>query len=102
MDQELKKYLDDKLGSVVTKDDIKNMATKDDLDGLATQNDFYGLQDTVIAIKTQLNTMEETLGRIDKRDLEDSNAFAKTAVSHDKRITTLEKDVNALKLHHTA
>lgn len=77
MDQELKQYLDEKFAEVPTKTEFR-------------------------ALETKVDAIQTTLERIDKRDKEDSDAFAKIAVKHDQRITTVEKDIKALKLHHAS
>lgn len=86
MDQELKQYLDEQFANVVHKNDLSEFATKNDLR----------------TIKTQLDAMQVTLERVDRRDLEDSNVFAKISVQHEERITKVEKDVNELKLRQAS
>jgi CMP-2-keto-3-deoxyoctulosonic acid synthetase len=75
-----KEYFDQQLG---------NLATKDDLEQL--RSDFR-------AMKSDVTEIKQTLTNIDKRDKEDSNAFAKTLVKHDGRLNVVEQDLKNLKL----
>jgi hypothetical protein len=63
---------------------ISKLATKDELHDLATKEDIR-------LVQSELKDIKETVARIDKRDKEDSNAFAKD-------ILKLQKDVKQLQL----
>jgi predicted secreted Zn-dependent protease len=56
------------------------------LSQLPTRDEFKALQSTVDNIK-------QTVDRIDKRDVEDSDAHAKNFVNHERRITRIEKQL---------
>ncbi len=58
------------------------------------------IRDDIRAIKTDITEVKEVLLKTDKRDKEDIDAFAKTFVKHDARLTTVEQDVKQLKLKH--
>lgn len=78
---------------------LKNFATKDDLLALegrmgekfVTKDDFEYLKSKINNIEISLTDLNEKVDRIDKRDLEDSHAFASTLVNHGRRIQRLEK-----------
>ncbi len=55
--------------------------------------DNTATKDGLTAVQTELKEIKETVQRIDQRDKEDSNAFAKDIVQ-------LQKDVKQLKLKH--
>jgi predicted secreted Zn-dependent protease len=56
------------------------------LSQLPTRDEFKILQSTVDSIK-------DTVDRIDKRDVEDSDAHAKNFINHERRITRIEKQL---------
>ena len=97
--------LNNRMGGFATKDDIANLATKGDVDSLKTdvaelktdvatvKTDIAGVQSEFSSLKSTVAEIKETVQRIDKRDLEDSDAFAKD-------ILELKKDVKRLKLKH--
>ncbi|MCA1622473.1 MAG: hypothetical protein LC768_01910 [Acidobacteria bacterium] len=88
-----KEYFDQQLG---------NLARKEDLESLASKNDLEQIKDDIRAIKTDMVEVKQVLSDIDKRDKEDSDAFAKTLVRHDERLTSVEQDIKQLKLKHTS
>ena len=50
-------------------------------------------------MKTGYNSIiKHTLNELNKRDNKDNDAFAKTLVKHDDRITAAENDIKQLKL----
>ncbi len=79
-----KEYFDQQLGSLARKEDLEQ------------------IKDDVRAIKNDIAEVKQVLTDIDKRDKEDSDAFAKTLVQHDERLTSAEQDIKQLKLKHTA
>src|SRR6266446_137098 len=83
--------LNNRMDGFATKDDLTNLATKGDVDSIRT--DVAGLQSEVSSLKSTIADIKETVQRIDQRDLEDSDAFAKDIVQ-------LKKDVKHLKLKH--
>jgi hypothetical protein len=70
---------------------ISTLATKADLEGVKTE--VSTMNTDVSTLKSDMKEIKETVLRIDKRDKEDSNAFAKD-------IVLLQKDVKHLKLKH--
>ncbi len=76
-----KDYFDQQLGSLARKEDLEQI--KDDLR----------------TIRTDVAEVKQVLANIDKRDKEDSDAFAKTLVNHDERLTSVEHDIKQLKLN---
>lgn len=70
---------------------ISKLAAKSDLDVLATKSDLADVKSEVGSLALTLKNVKETVEKIDKRDKEDSNAFAKDIVQ-------LQKDVKQLKL----
>lgn len=56
------------------------------LTNLVSKDDFYALKSDIAEIK-------EKVTRIDKRDLEDSNAFAKDIVNLQDRVSGLERQL---------
>lgn len=89
-------YFDQKLGNLVTKGDLEGLARKEDLIELRT--DIVALQDDMRSIKSVLSEMSEKLTDLDRRDMEDSNAFAKTLVNYDEQLQVISKDIKHLKL----
>lgn len=92
--------LDAALSKLATKDDLKTLATKDELTALRHEVTLLGqemtsLRSDISHIRADLAETKELAVRIDKRDLEDSNAFAKD-------ILQLQKDVKQLKLKPAA
>lgn len=95
-------YLNNLFKNLTTKEDLQGLATKEDLQGLATKEEvaelryeLTSLRSDVSHILADLAETKETVDRIDKRDLDDSNAFAKDIVQ-------LQKDVKGLKLRPAA
>lgn len=89
----LEQKFDEKLGSLVTKEDLdKNIAK------LATKEDLEILKDSNRTLVADVQEIKETVARIDKRDLEDSNSLAKSFVLHDNSIRAIRKDIKKLKL----
>jgi len=81
----------------LTKEDfekvVQNLATKKDLEALATKEDLDGLRSEARALKATVDDIAQTVDRIDKRDVEDSDAHAKNFVNHERRITRIEKQL---------
>lgn len=79
---------------------------KTDVTGLKTdvadlKSDSTGLKSDIDSIKVQVNSIaidltavRETVDRIDKRDLDDSDALSSTYVDHDNRLKVIEKKLN--------
>jgi|GEM_PF-5230834 len=88
LDEKLEEKLEKKLDGLVTKEffeeKLKDLATKDDLLNFPSRTEFKSLQDDVKEIK-------DTVTRIDKRDLLDSNAFASDILKINRRLAKLEK-----------
>lgn len=119
-----KEYFDQQLGNLATKGDLEQLGGKEDLNALKTdiselksdvselktdvtglktdiqsvKTDIVALQDDVRSVKSTLQEINQTLTNLDKRDTEDSNAFAKTLVKHDERLNIVEQDLKKLKL----
>ncbi len=71
LDEKLEDKFEEKLGPI--REDISNLKTD------------------VATLKTNLEDIKETVERIDKRDLEDSNAFSKDILGLKRRVTRLQK-----------
>lgn len=82
-------YFDRQLGNLATKGDLQQLASKADLETL--REDFR-------AMKTDVAEIKQTLTELNKRDKEDSDAFAQTIVKHDERLTKLESETKQFKL----
>ena len=54
------------------------------------QKNLEPIREDIRDIKNDVLDIKETVVRIDKRDLEDSNALAKLYLNHDKRLKILE------------
>lgn len=98
-----KEYLDPQLGNLATKRDLERLASKQDLAELRDdvhimKSDVTALQDDLRSVKSDVSEIKEILMRLDERDVQDSNAFAKTLVKHDDRITAAENQIKQLKL----
>ena len=119
-----KEYFDEQIGKLATRSDLEPFSTKEDLAELRTdvgslksdmqsvktdvatlkddvtglKTDIIALQDDMRSVKNDLSEIKQTLAELNQRDKEDSDAFAKTLVKHDERLTHLEKDVKQLKL----
>jgi hypothetical protein len=76
MSELTKEYFDEQLNALNNR-----------IDGLPTREESK-------ALETKLAGVKEPVERIDNRDLQDSGAFAKDLVKHDRRITRLEKHLN--------
>jgi hypothetical protein len=72
---------------------VQTLATKKDLDSLPTRDALDGLKSEVRAVKATVDDIAQTVDRIDKRDVEDSDAHAKNFVSHERRIIRIEKQL---------
>lgn len=57
----------------------------------STKDDFEYLKVKVNAMEYSLLELNQKVDRIDKRDYEDSSAFASTLTNHDARIRRLEQ-----------
>ena len=93
-----KEDLKDHLGAINKRFDgieqrLAHLPTKEDVAGL--KEDVAGLQSNVSTLQSTVAEIKETIERIDKRDMEDSDAFAKSIVK-------LEKDIKQLKLKHAS
>jgi septal ring factor EnvC (AmiA/AmiB activator) len=119
-----KEYFDQQLGNLATKGDLERLASKEDLNALkidvselkgdvselksdvtglktdmqSVKTDIVALQDDMRSVKSTLQEMNKTLSALDKRDREDSDAFAKTLVKHNERLNVVEGDIKSLKL----
>lgn len=82
-----KEYFDEKIGGVVA----GVAALKSDVSTLKT--DVSDLKSDVSTLKSDIKEVKAIVQRLDKRDKEDSDAFAKDIVQ-------LQKDVKLLKLKH--
>jgi hypothetical protein len=92
MSELTKEYFDQVIGGLATKGGLKTLSDRMNsfeakLDELPTRTEFK-------ALETKVDEIKETVQRIDRRDLEDSDAFAKDLVKHDRRITRLEKHLS--------
>ena len=74
-----KEYFDQQLSKLATKEDV-----------LEIKVDIIALQDDVRDIKTDLSDVKESVASLDKRDKEDSDAFAKMLLKHDLDIHKLK------------
>jgi hypothetical protein len=81
-----KEYFDSQLERLNNRMD--GFATKDDLLELATKQDINSL-------KASVNDIQEKVTRIDQRTDEDTRAALKDIVSLQKRVTALEKSIQA-------
>jgi len=81
-----KEYFDSQLGKLNNRMD--GSATKDDLLELPTKQDFN-------ALKASVDDIQEKVTRIDDRTDEDTRAALKDIVSLRKRVTALEKLIQA-------
>lgn len=116
-----KEYFDEQLKNLATKQDLEALASKAEVVGLRAdvaglrsdvttlrtdvnelrsgitelRSDVMALQDDMSSVRADLREVREIVSRIDKRDIEDSNAFAKDIVQ-------LQKDVKELKLRHAS
>ena len=84
-DSQLEK-LNNRMDGFATKVDLESLATKQDLESLATRDDLRTL-------KTDLDEIKLQLQKLSKRDLEDSDAFAKDILDLKKRVATLERQL---------
>jgi hypothetical protein len=75
------KTLNNRMDGFPTKADLGSLATKQDLESLATRDDLRTL-------KTDLDEIKVQLQKLSKRDLEDSDAFAKDILDLKKRVAT--------------
>jgi outer membrane murein-binding lipoprotein Lpp len=101
MSELTKEYFDEKIGGVATdiaglKSDVSTLKTdvsdlKSDVSTLKT--DVSDLKSDVSTLKSDMRDVKAIVQRLDKRDKEDSDAFAKDIVQ-------LQKDVKLLKLKH--
>lgn len=81
-----KEHFDSQLEKLNTRMD--GFATKDDLLELPTKQDFN-------ALKASVDDIQEKVTRIDERTDEDTRAALKDIVSLRKRVTALEKSIQA-------
>lgn len=65
---------------------------------VASKEGIEHLDNNVRAVKSEVSQIKETLTKLGERDKEDSDAFAKTLVKHDERLTGAENDIKQLKL----
>ncbi len=96
-------YFDQQLANLATQGDLERLASKADLNVLKTEvseikTDVMAIQDVMRSVKSTLQEMNQTLTALDKRDKEDSDAFAKTLVKQDERLNMVERDLKNLKL----
>lgn len=84
------KYFDKQFEKLVTKEDfsLEIGGLKGEILGIKT--DIVALQDDVRDIKTGLTDVKEIVTNLNKRDMEDSNGFAKILVRHDLEIKRLK------------
>jgi predicted ATP-binding protein involved in virulence len=74
-----KEYFDEQMSKLVKKSEFEEQAVK--------------VNEDLSFLKAKTTSIEEKVARVDRRDKEDSDAFAKD-------ILHLQKDVKALKLKH--
>lgn len=72
--------------------------SKEELDQKFEQ-ELSPIKEDIKVIRTDIQQIKDITARIDRRDLEDSNAMAKSYVKVDTRLTTLEKYVKGVKRH---
>jgi|SRR6267142_4875301 len=82
-------YFDQQLSSL--NKHLDQLPTQDDFQVL--KGDFDSVKSEVRSVKAQLSEMQHTLDELNTRDLQDSNAFAKSLVKHDERLTKIEKQL---------
>lgn len=98
----LEKVLDERLRNVATKDDLQQFITKEDAKAFATKNDLqkFATKDDLLEfptknefyeLKADVAEIKETVARIDKRDLEDTNALARSISTINKQIKYLAR-----------
>lgn len=68
------------------------------LENLAGKEELEQIRDDIRAIKSDMTEVRLVLNNLDKRDKEDSDAFAQTLVNHNDRLMAAENDVKQLKL----
>jgi len=100
-----KEYFDQQLGSLARKEDLEHLSSNvreltTDVSELKTN--VVALQEDSRTMKSDLSEIKQTLIELNKRDKEDSDAFAKTLVQHDERLMSIEQDIKQLKIKHTA
>ena len=105
-----KEYFEQQLANLPTKRDLEQFATKEDIDNLGNdvnslktdvneiKTDVVSLQNDIRSVKSTLQEINQTLTNLDKRDKEDSDAFAKTLVQHGERLNSVEQEIKNLKL----
>ena len=70
--------------------ELSKFVTKEYLDKKFDET-LEPIKDGIRDIKNDILDIKETVVRIDKRDLEDSNAFKTIVLNHDKRLKIVEK-----------
>jgi hypothetical protein len=82
-------YLEQRLSLLPSKEDFE--ALKSDVADLKTE--VAGLSTEISAVTAMVTDINEAVHRIDKRDVEDSDAHAKNFVNHEHRIIRIEKQL---------
>jgi archaellum component FlaC len=92
-----KEYFDQQLGTLARKEDLEHLASN--VRELTT--DVVAMHDDFRTMKSDITEIKQTLIELNKRDKEDSDAFAKTLVQNDERLTGVENNIKQLKLKQT-
>ena len=85
-----KEYFDEQLEKLATKEAVNQLAET-----------VQELQSDMQSVKSDVSEIKTAVFELSRRDIEDSDAFAKTLVNHDRRLQTLESSVKELKLKAT-
>jgi hypothetical protein len=86
-----KEYFDQQLKKLTTKTDLADEREHSDTKFNAMFEGFKSINDSLNLVAKDVKSIKEDLKELSKRDLEDSNAFAKDIVELEKRILKIEK-----------
>jgi hypothetical protein len=89
-DQQLK-ALNNRMDGLATQDHVDALDQR--IQGVTDRMETLPTREEVRALQTTVDEIRETVQRIDKRDVEDSDAHAKNYVNHEHRITRIEKQL---------